>query len=155
MSPEEYVREFTAPLPQGNYATMVVSTGGHWTTTMLAGLKDTQLFHDGVYNVVSFFREAMDAWARDVQGMLRDTEVAERRSRSRKHGEERRPPRQVVVRAYLPGHEDCHNFRAPIGEYAKGVNGWYNWNQIGDFNRAFEVRLLPLPCLLAPAMLGR
>ena len=63
--------------------------------------------------------------------------------------------RQVVVRAYLPGHEDCHNFRAPIGEYAKGVNGWYNWNLIGDFNRAFEVRLLPLPCLLAPAMLGR
>ncbi|KAH9915048.1 uncharacterized protein BXZ73DRAFT_81477 [Epithele typhae] len=134
VAPEEYLKLFTQPLPHGNYATMVVSTGGHWTTTMLAGLKDESLFHDGIENVVSFFKEAMDVWADEVQIRLLDAAATERQ-----HGDRRRrAPRQVVVRAYLPGHEDCHNHRAPIKEYEHGPNGWYNWNQISDFNAAFE-----------------
>ena len=138
-SPSEYVRLFTAPLPQANYATMVVSTGGHWTTTLLAGLRDAQLFNEGVYNVVAFFAEAMDAWARDVQRLLGEAE-REGRWRGGVRGREGRAPRQVVVRPYLPGHEDCHSYRAPVGEYTKGPAGLYNWNQIVDYNRAFEVR---------------
>ncbi|KAI0329672.1 hypothetical protein GY45DRAFT_842770 [Cubamyces sp. BRFM 1775] len=166
LSPAEYVKLFTAPLPRANYATMVVSTGGHWTTTLFAGLKDPALPKDGIQNVVDFFGEAMEAWAREVQGLLDEAEKEERQTALdgaagavRGH---RRAPRQVVVRAYLPGHEDCHDHRKPLTEYTPGRWGWYNWNQIGDFNRAFEtvlesrkypdIHFLPIdrPALLRP-----
>ncbi|KAI0630069.1 hypothetical protein C8Q77DRAFT_1136192 [Trametes polyzona] len=160
LSPSEYVKIFTSPLPLGNYATMVVSTGGHWTTTLFEGLKDSSLPKDGIQNVVAFFAETMDAWAREVQALL-DEANKEERGRGRL-GRSRRAPRQVVVRAYLPGHEDCHDYRAPLQEYTPGRWGWYNWNQIGDFNHKFEevlagdkypnVHFLPIdrPALLRP-----
>ena len=150
VSPEEYVKIFTSPLPQGNYATMVVSTGGHWTTTLFAGLKDTSMFKDGIENVVGFFSEAMEAWAREVQALLDDAEEVEWATRRLKIGRMRgrkTAPKQVVVRAYLPGHEDCHDHREPWTSYTPGRWGWYNWNQIGDFNDAFEVRAPPVPIL--------
>ena len=150
VSPEEYVKIFTSPLPQGNYATMVVSTGGHWTTTLFAGLKDTSMFKDGIENVVGFFSEAMEAWAREVQALLDDAEEVEWATRRLKIGRMRgrkTAPKQVVVRAYLPGHEDCHDHREPWTSYTPGRWGWYNWNQIGDFNDAFEVRARPIPIL--------
>ena len=148
MSPAEYVRMFTAPLPERNYATMVVSTGGHWTTTLFAGLRDAGMYKDGIQNVLDFFGEAMEAWARQVQALLDEARRDEEEEGSQnpkwrgwqlgraKGG----AARQVVVRAYLPGHEDCHEYRAPIGEYEKGRWGWYNWNQIGEYNDAFAVR---------------
>lgn len=138
LAPAEYVKIFTAPLPRGNYATMVVSTGGHWTTTLFAGLKDAELPKDGIENVVGFFGEAMDAWAGEVQALLYAAEKEERATRG--FNRKGRPPRQVVARAYLPGHEDCHDHRVPDKEYKPGRWGWYNWNQIGDFNKKFEVR---------------
>ncbi|EIW63587.1 uncharacterized protein TRAVEDRAFT_161946 [Trametes versicolor FP-101664 SS1] len=160
LAPAEYVKIFTAPLPRGNYATMVVSTGGHWTTTLFAGLKDAQLPKDGIENVVSFFGEAMDAWAGEVQALLYAAEKEERAMRS--FHRKGRPPRQVVARAYLPGHEDCHDHRVPDKEYKPGRWGWYNWNQIGDLNNKFEavlqgnkypdIHFLPIdrPALLRP-----
>ncbi|KAI0699875.1 hypothetical protein C8T65DRAFT_296188 [Cerioporus squamosus] len=165
LSPEEYVKIFTSPLPQGNYATMIVSTGGHWTTTLFAGLKDTSMFKDGIENVLGFFSEAMEAWAREVQALLDDAEEAEWASRRLTIGRLRgrkMAPKQVVVRAYLPGHEDCHDHREPWTSYKPGRWGWYNWNQIGDFNDAFEavldsrkypdIHFLPIdrPALLRP-----
>ncbi|KAI0369631.1 hypothetical protein BV20DRAFT_945641 [Pilatotrama ljubarskyi] len=152
LAPSEYMKIFTSPLPRGNYATMIVSTGGHWTTTLFAGLKDPELPKDGIQNVVDFFGEAMEAWAREVQTLLDQAEREERNRRSL----------QVVVRAYLPGHEDCHDHREPLEEYTPGRWGWYNWNQIGDFNRQFEavlesrkypdIHFLPIdrPALLRP-----
>ncbi len=152
LSPEEYVKIFTSPLPQGNYATMVVSTGGHWTTTLFSGLKDTSMFKDGIENVLGFFSEAMEAWAREVQALLDDAEEAEWANRRFSIGRSRgrkMAPRQVVARAYLPGHEDCHDHRDPWTSYKPGRWGWYNWNQIGDFNDAFEVRVRCSPvCFL-------
>ena len=155
LAPEEYVRIFTAPRPEGNYATMVVSTGGHWTTHLFEALRDPSMFNEGIQNVVNFFPEAMRAWADQVQALLHaaardhppppppvgvglDKKRALEEAQLARAGTGR--PRQVVVRAYLPGHEDCHDFREPISRYTKGKNGWYNWNQIGDMNRAFEVR---------------
>ncbi|KAI0665876.1 hypothetical protein C8Q78DRAFT_1083449 [Trametes maxima] len=158
LQPSEYVKLFTAPAPRGNYATMVVSTGGHWTTTLFAGLRDPALPKDGIQNVVQFFGEAMEAWAREVQALLDEAERADTALvRGRK-----RAPRQVVVRAYLPGHEDCHDHREPYTEVQPGKWGWYNWNQIKDFNRQFEavlesrkypdIHFLPIdrPALLRP-----
>ncbi|KAI1785474.1 hypothetical protein LXA43DRAFT_976214 [Ganoderma leucocontextum] len=165
LSPAEYVKMFTSPLPERNYATMIVSTGGHWTTTLFSGLKDTSMFKDGTQNVLDFFSEAMDAWARQVQALLDEFEREEGkrwRMQFDRLSAARRPARQVVVRAYLPGHEDCHDHRAPIAEYQKGRWGWYNWNQIGQYNEAFEavlesrkypdIHFLPIdrPALLRP-----
>ena len=53
---------------------------------------------------------------------------------------ERPVARQVVVRAYLPGHEDCHSFRAPWAERQPFKWNWYNWAWIGDMNARFQVR---------------
>ncbi|KAI0762158.1 hypothetical protein BD413DRAFT_484999 [Trametes elegans] len=151
LAPSEYVKLFTAPTPRANYATMIVSTGGHWTTTLFAGLKDPELPKDGILNVIEFFGEAMEAWARQVQALL---DAADNEERNRR--------RQVLARAYLPGHEDCHDYREPTKDYKPGQWGWYNWNQIGDFNREFEavleshkypdIHFLPIdrPALLRP-----
>lgn len=122
---------FTAPLPEANYATMVVSTGGHWTTTLLSGFRDESKADSGygIDDIIKFFGIAMKKWATDVQNALN---VAPR-GRGR-------PERKVVVRAYLPGHEDCHNFRKPWTEIHPFVWNWYNWANIWEFNQVFEVR---------------
>ncbi|KAI0744295.1 hypothetical protein C8Q80DRAFT_1186117 [Daedaleopsis nitida] len=160
LPPSEYVKILTSPLPEGNYATLVVSTAGHWTTTLFAGLKDANKFNDGIHNVVDFFQEAMHAWAQEVQRLLDEAEKAEQRATGDMGRQ--RAPRQVLARAYLPGHEDCHDSREPTTKYKPGPNGWYNWNQIKDFNRAFEgvlssrrypdIHFLPIdrPALLRP-----
>ncbi|TBU36537.1 hypothetical protein BD309DRAFT_878227 [Dichomitus squalens] len=164
-SPQEYAKIFTSPLPEGNYGTMIVSTGGHWTTTLFSGLKDESMFKDGIQNVIDFFGEAMEVWAREVQSLLDDAQEEEWRKLRNKIGRltgGSKRSRQVVVRAYLPGHEDCHNYRAPIETYGKGRWGWYNWNQIDLYNDAFEavlesrkfpdIHFLPIdrPALLRP-----
>ena len=143
LAPAEYMRIFTAPRPEGNFGTMVVSTAGHWTTHLFSALSDPGLFANGIENVVAFFPEAMRAWAYEVQALLDEAEHGPRAARRQ---------RQVVVRAYLPGHEDCHEHREPIANYTGGPGGWWNWNQIGDFNRAFEVRprvFLSPPCYVS------
>ena len=152
LSPSEYVRIFTSPLPQGNYATMVVSMVGHGTTTLFAGLKDTTMYKDGIQNVIDFFSEAMEAWAREVQMLLDDAQAVEWEQRRLAVGRNRgrkSNPKQVVVRAYLPGHEDCHDHRKPLTVYKPGRWGWYNWNSISDFNKAVQGRIkckLFTPC---------
>ena len=145
LPPSEYLKILNAPLPEGNYATLVVSTGGHWTTTLFAGLKDKHMYKDGIRNVLEFFSEAMEAWAKEVQMLLDDAAALEWENRKMEVGREKgyqKPPKQVVARAYLPGHEDCHDYRQPSTSYRPGPNGWYNWNQIGEFNERFEVRPL-------------
>ncbi|KAH9941120.1 uncharacterized protein BXZ73DRAFT_88307 [Epithele typhae] len=151
LSPEEYMGILNTPRPAGGYSTLIVSTGGHWTTHLFEGLKDDALFHEGIFNVVDFFHEAMQVWAGEVQALLdshRADDGAEEDASDKQLGlapggrrvttpAKPRSTRQVLVRAYLPGHEDCHLNSAPTRRYAKGPNGWWNWNQIGDFNRAF------------------
>ena len=130
MSPTEYVPLF---LSRG-YSTMIVSTAGHWTTTLFGGYGETSevVLDDGkqgIDGVLAFFEQAMTKWARDVQRMLDD---AARKEKGQKM-------RTVVVRAYLTGHEDCHKHREPWKEIQPMVWGWYNWAQIGQFNDIFEV----------------
>lgn len=143
LSPEEYMPLFTSPLPQGNYATMVVSTAGHWTTNLFSGFKDegnTDTDH-GYARLIAFFSNAMKHWADEVQGALaRDFGVMVgpgRMSRRTGRGRARRS-RKVVVRAYLPGHEDCHNHREPWKDIVPFVWGWYNWGRIWKYNEVFE-----------------
>jgi hypothetical protein len=130
MRPSEYMQLF---LLRG-YSTMVVSTAGHWTTSLFGGYGDKSevMLEDakkGIDGVLDFFEHAMTKWAGEIQKMLDD---AARKESPRKK-------REVVVRAYLTGHEDCHQHREPWKEIQPFVWGWYNWGQIGQFNDIFEV----------------
>ncbi|ETW81157.1 hypothetical protein HETIRDRAFT_385902, partial [Heterobasidion irregulare TC 32-1] len=138
LSPSEYMPMFTAPLPRAHYATLVVSTAGHWTTTLFGGLRDASRENDGygIEHVLELFAAAMRRWAEDVQRAMDE----DRRVQTRKALAGLRPvARQVVVRAYLPGHEDCHSFRAPWAERQPFKWNWYNWAWIGDMNARFQI----------------
>lgn len=131
LPPSEYLALFQQSLPEANYRTMVVSTAGHWTTTVMAGYRDESLKDDGygIHGVLDFFREAMTKWADEIQTALtNDMGTAGHRVK-----------REVVVRAYLPGHEDCHSWREPWAKYHPFKWSWYNWGYIKDFNRVFSV----------------
>jgi len=110
---------------------MIVSTAGHWTTTLFSGYSEAVLedAKKGIDGVLHFFEQAMTKWAGDVQGMLDEAATKEGG----------RKKREVVVRAYLPGHEDCHKHREPWTEIRPMLWGWYNWAQIERFNDIFEV----------------
>ncbi|KAH9949071.1 hypothetical protein B0H21DRAFT_167167 [Amylocystis lapponica] len=117
LSPDEYLDMLVAPAPS-HYRTIIVSTAGHWTTTVFSGLAD-----QGIGAVVEFFGHAMRRWADVVQARLT---LAGRNSG------------QVIVRAYLPGHENCRHEHAPWDVYRPNVDPRYNWNAIMDFNSVFE-----------------
>lgn len=135
-----YLDLFTSPLPLGNYATMVVSTAGHWTTTLFSGYRDEDKADAG-YGIdpglLSFFNEAMTIWAREVQAVLWN----QHRSNLRFGRPAKKKKRRVLVRSYLPGHEDCHAAREPWAEVQPFVWNWYNWGYVDAFNRVFETIL--------------
>ncbi|KAI0041294.1 hypothetical protein FA95DRAFT_710773 [Auriscalpium vulgare] len=145
MSPSEYMPMFLAPLPEARYSTLIASTAGHWTTTLFAGYHNSseeEVGH-GVKALLPFFGEAMDSWAGDVQAALDEEKRRAARAASASvyakddgNYEEvaAEPQRQVVVRAYLPGHEDCHQEKSPWTEWKPYVYGWFNWPWIGDMN---------------------
>lgn len=140
-TPSEYLQLFTAPLPEANYGTMVVSTAGHWTVGTFAGLKNESMPGQGIDNVLSFFDEAMKVWARIVQGWMTGAEHSADRNEGGGAVTKGGRRRQIVVRAYLPGHDGCHYIMHPWETYEQENNSLpYNWGQIKTFNKEFEVR---------------
>lgn len=137
LSPSFYMDLFLGPLPQGGYSTLVVSTGGHWTTTSMPAFREEDKPKElyGIQGVLDFFDVAMHSWARYVQGRMDAFFV----DSARGTGTARRRNKHVVVRAYLPGHDGCHNYRAPWTRIEPMIWKWYNWFSIKDFNRIFEV----------------
>ncbi|KAA1472822.1 hypothetical protein DENSPDRAFT_779180 [Dentipellis sp. KUC8613] len=129
MSPKEYLPLFTAPAPDAHYATMIVSTAGHWTTRLFSGLDGDR---GGIGAVLAFFRVAVRYWATQVEEML-TTHLAAHAHTVRAA---RRP--RVIVRAYLPGHVDCHSHRQAWSEYVWPAESEWNWASIGEFNRIFQ-----------------
>lgn len=134
MSPQEYMPIFTSPLPEANYGTLIASTAGHWTTTVLRGFRDESKASSGygIEKVLDLFSVAMKKWADEVQAAL---------DKDRLMGTKK--DRRVVVRSYLPGHENCRNQMSPITTNW----GWppklhsYNWPWIKDYNTIFQVRV--------------
>lgn len=133
LSPKEYMPIFLTPLPEANYGTLIVSTGGHWTTTVFHGYRDESKKDSGygIEGVLEFFNHAMKKWATDVQEAL-DAHQRNRNNAGHKTS------RRVVVRAYLPGHEDCRNIFEPWTHWHKPHWDWYNWSWIKDFNKNFQ-----------------
>ncbi|KAI0032704.1 hypothetical protein K488DRAFT_49316 [Vararia minispora EC-137] len=152
-SPREYWAWFTEPLPK-RYATLFTNTGGHWTTTLMHGFRDEEAEGQGIRPLLTFFGHAVDRWAREVQTLLdreRAREDAERREQAAAgragHRKGKILRREVVVRAYATGHEDCHNFREPWAEFKPDEayrNRWYNWAWFDEMNALFQ-RVLASP----------
>lgn len=133
LSPKEYMPLFTSSTPEGNYGTLIASTAGHWTTTVLHGFRDESKEDSGygIDKVLDFFEQAMKVWATQVQEAL---------DQDQKNGSRGvKGARKVVVRSYLPGHEDCRNIYEPWKEWKPFVWNWYNWAWIKDFNQIFQV----------------
>ncbi|KXN85845.1 hypothetical protein AN958_10789 [Leucoagaricus sp. SymC.cos] len=130
----DYLDIFFSPLPKANYGTMVVSTGGHWTTTLFSYFRDEEKKDSGygIDGVLEFFEFAMESWAAEVQTAIWKEERRLGLKRVRKG------KKKVVVRAYLPGHEDCHAHREAWTEVMPFVWNWYNWGNIWDFNARFQ-----------------
>ncbi|KAK2464327.1 hypothetical protein APHAL10511_003784 [Amanita phalloides] len=128
LSPSEYLEIFTAPLPRANYRTMIVSTAGHWNTMEFAGLRDESKSSEGygIDGVLKLFGSAMPRWANVIQSTLTRHKLADIGKR------------RVVVRAYLPGHEDCHKYREPWTTIQPFEWNWFNWAYIWEFNQIFE-----------------
>jgi hypothetical protein len=135
MPVHEYLDIFLSASPKANYGTMIVSTGGHWTTTLFSYFRDEEKTDSGygINDVLDFFEFAMESWAAEVQMALWKEE--------RRLGPKivRKGKKKVVVRAYLPGHEDCHSHREAWTEVQPFVWNWYNWGNIWDFNARFQV----------------
>jgi hypothetical protein len=130
ISPSEYMPILLSSPPEGNFGTLVVSTGGHWTTTLMSAFRDEEAGDEagyGIEGVKAFFKVAMRTWAGQVQDAIDEY---------RRNGGTR--PKQVVVRAYLPGHEDCHNHHEPWTAVQPYQWRWYNWPWIQDYNAIFK-----------------
>ena len=123
LSPREYVQQFTSK--ENNYQTMVVSTAGHWTTGLFLGMRDANSKGDGVGNILQFFVHATAMWADLVQRILDESD---------------RKDRQVIVRAYLSGHEDCFNRFEPYTTIHGYTTHWWNWSWMTEYNDIFKVR---------------
>ena len=108
------MRLFTKPLPEANYATLITGTAGHWTTTLFAGFQNDSKEGNGIYDVLEFFRHVTKRWAFEVQEALYEDQ--------RKGNGGKSSPRRAIVRAYLPGHEDCHKKYEPFN-HSKISNG--------------------------------
>ncbi|TFY58088.1 hypothetical protein EVG20_g8289 [Dentipellis fragilis] len=155
LSPAEYMPLLTGQLPASRYGTLIVATAGHWTTTLLGGLRNEAAGEDAGGQTpvqraleVDQREQARRVMAARLGGRGPETvDVVKRR---------------VVVRAYLPGHEDCRNQHAPWQQWKPYQWKWYNWPWIGEMNGIFQkllsgaaypdVHYLPIdrPALLRP-----
>lgn len=125
LSPSEYLAQFTSK--ENNYQTMIVNSAGHWTVNVLQAMKDVESKGGGVGNILHFFQHATAMWADLVQKHLDKSD---------------RKDRQVVVRAYLSGHENCFNLFEPYTYIHEYTTQWWNWNWITEYNYIFQVCML-------------
>ncbi|KAF6765448.1 hypothetical protein DFP72DRAFT_797889 [Ephemerocybe angulata] len=156
ISPDAYLDIFLGPAATANYKAMVVSTAGHWTTNLFRGYHKTsgsdlapaaaspsspsESFEDvepllGYDGLLVFFKEVMVRWAKAVQLRLDAHASLESTAESA-------PQRQVLVRAYMAGHADCHKQREPFTEVKPVVNMW-NWSEFWRYNRIWTDLLSP------------
>jgi len=139
----EYLAEFLAPLPTGNYKTMIVNTAGHWTVEAFSKTSPP-----GIEGVINLFKHAVQRWADEVETHIKASApvlswrlgpAAQKASRKR-----------VVVRAYIPVHGECHNARQPTKTV---LWNWNNWGEIWQFNDIFDVSYFVIDSYRSPEQL--
>ena len=120
---------------------MVVNTAGHWTTGVFSKIEPP-----GMEGVLNLFEAATEQWAERLQSALRADAVRRRNSVSFLStflfGLKKQKERRAVVRAYLPGHDNCHDYRHPWNEIQPSEYYSWNWGDIPKFNSIFEVRFV-------------
>lgn len=139
LSPSEYVGQFTSK--ENNYQTMIISSAGHWTIGHFQAMKDAESKGGGIGHLLYFFQHATAMWADLVQRQLDKSE---------------RKDRQVIVRGYLSGHENCFNHFEPYTYVHEYTSQWWNWNWMTEFNDIFQVcnaSFPPLHILIQPQWL--
>ncbi|KAG8983831.1 hypothetical protein FRB94_008686 [Tulasnella sp. JGI-2019a] len=142
MSPVDYFAIFLSPAPF-NYHTLIVSTGGHWSEKLFSGIappapklnntnstSSEEDEHPRLPLIANLFRATMDNWSYQA-GRYLDSPEGKRR------------PREVIVRPYLPGDDNCHSAETLSGgpqSEPKKLGKWtsYNWAWIPKFNDRFE-----------------
>jgi hypothetical protein len=106
---------------------------------------------------MQFFGEVMEKWAPKVQARLDSVNVDERSAKKGSRYPPGRPTpgdgevespvkRQVIVRAYLPGHDGCHHYRSAVDELQPIPPSW-NWAKIPMYNQIFEVNIFALSAI--------
>ncbi|KAG8908249.1 hypothetical protein FRB99_008314 [Tulasnella sp. 403] len=122
MSPTEYFDIFLSPEPN-NYHTIILSTAGHWSLRLFAGLPR------GYPEIYDLFRTVITNWVYQA-GKYLDSEAAKGREK------------EVIVRPYLPGDDNCHSDKIQNGGPVKQPLSleWasYNWGWIPRLNAVFE-----------------
>jgi len=108
---------------------MIVSSAGHWTVAHFQAMKDAESKGGGIGHLLYFFQHATAMWADLVQRQLDKSD---------------RKDRQVIVRAYLSGHENCFNLFKPYTYVHEYTTQWWNWNWMTEYNDIFQ-RLLSSP----------
>lgn len=134
LDPDTYIPLFLNPLPSGNYNTMIVSTAGHWTTSLFNGFHNENVDGNGLANLLQFFEKAMERWLEHMEQALDDANL-----KAKKLGA---PQKQVIVRAYHPGHDGCHEIstltEGPVKTYESSMSHSYNWGWIRRYNDVFK-----------------
>lgn len=124
---------------------MILSTAGHWTTTVFSGFHDeSDSDGNGLRNLLPFFGEAMNLLATKIVDALDEAKrIDEEKGNGLGRNHSQSKGRQVIVRAYVHGHDSCHfddvEQAGPIAEYLGLARHWYNWGWIRRFNDVFEV----------------
>ena len=131
-----YLDLFMKPLPEGNYRTLVASTGGHWTISLFEGLWEDKEPYHGMDKLLDFFGGVTKEWAKIVQNHLDADWERQKAAAKVKGGRPRK--RRAVIRASTSGHEDCGEYKEPWVEEVPMKWGWFNWPYIKDFNRIFQ-----------------
>lgn len=90
----------------GSYATMVISTAGHWRAqTLTAYADDSQPNGLNLNGILDLFEASIREWARMMQQKISFHRLST--------GSKKR----IIVRPYLPGHDNCRNILEPIKRY--------------------------------------
>jgi len=127
----EYITQFISPLPEARYSTMIVGTAGHWTVSLFNGTTPR-----GMGGILNLFEVVTKKWASQVQSVVGRTndDCAAEGSLCKA------PRRRVIVRDYLPGHDNCHDHTAPTTEIPPIYSDWdwMNWKYIPKFNNVWK-----------------
>ena len=128
---DEYLNQFVAPLPESRYSTMIVGTAGHWTVSLFNGTSPR-----GMPGILNLFEVVTEKWAGRVQSVVgkANDECSAQGSACKV------PHRRVVVRDYLPGHDNCHSHSKPTAEIPPIYSDWdwMNWKYIPTFNNVWK-----------------
>ncbi|KAG8998121.1 hypothetical protein FRB90_012359 [Tulasnella sp. 427] len=133
ISPTEYLNDlFFRPLPDANYQSLIVSTAGHWSLKLLAGLPN------GYTDIYDLFRVVITNF---VYQAARELDLHSANGKQR----------EVIVRPYMPGDDNCHAhevmYGGPLKEVPNIQHASYNWAWIPHLNglskKAVEDRAHP------------